>query len=261
MKLRIDSRGRMAQRLVSMVARCTALAACTTFLATDAVEGSSLSKVVEEAKKPVQEQEAVTRPSTSGGGGGPGTESTTVVLVDRSYHDCYWGSLSPLPYLPVDPLPQQPMIYLPDTQYSAPSGSSFDGWHVGFNSLSPAYGGLENPTEIAVDGRIRAPLTPILGINGFVGLRFGHLKWDYANPIYAVDPYGNGEEIWNDSLNNISGYFGLGLRPFCVGPIDLGLDLGAGWRSYISKTSEEFTNDVFEAGWFSQIGANFALRF
>ncbi len=126
---------------------------------------------------------------------------------------------------------------------------------------SLAYGGLTNAYEFAVDARARLPFYGSRFLSGFAGIRGGRLGWYYANPVFAIDDLGHGEEIWRDGLFNVSGYFGIGLTPIHTDFLEIGVDLGTGYREYFDESHEGFHNDVFAGGWFSQISVELALRF
>ena len=139
---------------------------------------------------------------------------------------------------------------------------------LGFYSLrgqvresSPAYGGLTNAYEFAIDARARLPFYGSKFIGGFAGIRGGRLGWYYANPVFAIDELGHGEEIWRDYLYNVSGYWGVGLTPIHTDFLTIGVDLGSGYRGYFDESHAGFHNDVFTGGWFTQISVELALRF
>jgi hypothetical protein len=126
---------------------------------------------------------------------------------------------------------------------------------------SPLFGGIADPSEVALDLRVRGYIVQALGLNLFCGFRVGHLMWDYVNPVYAEDSWGWGDELWNDSLNSFTGYWGIGVTPFRTRVMHLGVDVGAGWRDYARETTEGFQNDVFRGGWSPQVSVEVALRF
>jgi hypothetical protein len=282
------------RRLATRGLAFAVLVSCVLSHAPDRAAASKLSEVVEEAKKPVESQEVVERPSTDVDDCGSGVWGLVSILLDISAcADCSDSDSAP-----------SPGSGETDTPGVGPSQSrGIDSWYVGLKSLhvrpaddvlaglggagievgflssrvrtevgfywlegsiledSPVYGGLADPVEVAIDGRVRVYFSRILGVNGFVGGRFGRLFWDYVNPVFAVDEYGYGDEIWRDSLDSVSGYFGIGLHPFRTQAVEVGVDLGVGWRGYMGETQEGFRNDLFQDGWFPQIGVEIALHF
>jgi hypothetical protein len=128
---------------------------------------------------------------------------------------------------------------------------------------SQAHGGIEDLFETAVDLRVRAPLLEgdLSGLSGFVGARFGWLQWDYRNPVVALDPWGVGDEIWDDSLGNVTGYAGIGVTPIRTPSWRIGVDFAAGWRGYAQETYQGFRNDLFADAWMLQLNVQFVLTF
>jgi hypothetical protein len=270
---------------------------CILSYGADGAAASKLSEVVEEAKKPVKEQEAVDRPAVEVGDDGSGVWAWVSLLLDIASTSSECGESEAAAAAGYDEIDgatrggadparrgvgtwnlsfKSLHMRTPDDVLAELGGAGIEVglsaskarfeagvyWLLGeFREDSPVHGGLSNPYEIAIDGRLRTRSTRILGLNGFVGLRYGRLAWDYANPVFAIDDYGYGDEIWSDSLNGISMYFGIGLRPFRTGALEVGVDLGAGWRTYEAETYEGFRNDVFRDSWFPQIGVEVALHF
>ncbi|UCE02627.1 MAG: hypothetical protein JSW67_15560 [Candidatus Latescibacterota bacterium] len=254
---------------------------------------SDLSEVAEEAKKPVESQGVVDRSSNDADDCGSGVWGLVSLLLDLSAcSDCsepapspgggeidasgshsrsqrrgidsWYVGLKSLHLRPADDV----LAGLGGAGIEAGFLSSSVRTEVGLYWLegsiledSPVYGGLADPVEVAIDGRVRVYFSRSLGVNGFVGGRFGRLLWEYVNPVFAVDEYGYGDEIWRDSLDSVSGYFGIGLHPFRTQAVEVGVDLGIGWRGYMGETQEGFRNDLFQDGWFPQIGVEVALHF
>lgn len=128
---------------------------------------------------------------------------------------------------------------------------------------SPARNSITNLQEFALDVRARLPLLrgQVSGLTAFAGVRVADLRWDYVNSVYAVDPSGRGDEIFDDLLHNVTGYFGVGLVPVRTGSMYLGADLGVGWRGYSSHSFEGFPNDLFADGWMAQLNIEVVLTF
>ncbi len=120
--------------------------------------------------------------------------------------------------------------------------------------------GLDDEIEVAADLGGRFYFTPrhtFMGLYTHVGLRVGHLSWDYKNPIQVVGTGGQTETIDSDGVNffAVFGGFGVGLAQFRK--VHIGVNLSFGYKSYGATTSEGFDNDVFSDEPFTQLMLEF----
>ena len=257
---------------------------------------SSLRSAVEEAKKPVEKQEILWRDSENSNTGSTSLAILSMMLDFLCDSSEYAESRTSMQSQSAPPLsvsaPSEPRgdpscytafksLHVQPSDNVLKSldgagielgGASPSGVHVGVSiewlrgeirEDSPAYGGLVNPYEIALDVRARFPFIRwgFFGMNGFGGIRGAALGWKYANPVFAIDEFGDGEEIGRDWLPSLSVYVGLGLTPLHTRYLDIGVDLGTGLRGYFPETVKKFHNDVLKDGSFTQFSVEVALHF
>lgn len=246
--------------------------------------GSKLSEVVEEAKKPVEEQKPVHKKADQEEDGFNFSAFLSFIF-DNSTSSCdSRSSCESAPQLAAElegwslSLASLHLRSASDVVASL-SGAGIE---VGLplshqvdaqagvyylrgelDAESPAVGALARPEELSVGAlaRVYASETRKLGLNGFIGCRYGQLSWRYRNPVFAIDPYGYGRDVGDDSIKNIFGFVGVGITPFRSRLVEAGLELGAGRRIYWMETTEGFRNDLFEDSWFTQLTCKLTLHF
>lgn len=247
---------------------------------------SDLTEVVEEAKKPVEDQGYVERDYQDSDGGGFGA-FLLGLFFDAGSSDCAESEETG-----TDPSPEsQPWFdeyYLTFTSvHVSPNDGVLmsltgGGLQVGaylsprvdaevsasllwgrVDPESPAYGALVRPIEGEVELRARlyASSGRILGLNVLVGVQYHHLRWDYANPVFAVEPDGYGLDVWDDWLGGVSWFCGVGVAPLSSASTALSLDVGLGHRTYLRETGAGFRNDLFADGSYSQANIKLTFRF
>lgn len=246
---------------------------------------SDLSEVVEEAKKPVEDQGYVERDyheeESSGGGmgwllglffGDASCEDDEYEEdVSHSESDAWSGEY----YLTLTSVHLRPNdgVLTSLTGGGLQAGGSVSPhidaelsatllWgHI--DPGSSAFGALLNPVEGALAFRTRIYPTNdrILGLNGFVGAQLSRLWWNYANPVFAVEPDGYGLDLWDDGLLGVSWFCGIGVTPLAGPSAALNFDFGVGWRTYVRETGQGFRNDLFADAWYTQVNVQLTFRF
>lgn len=249
---------------------------------------SDLSEVVEEAKRPVEDQGTVERDykDQEGTGGGFGWllglffgdascedveyeeyEEDESHSESEPWFDEYYLTLTSVHVRPNDGV-------LASLTGGGVQAGAYVSPHIDaelsaellwgrIDPESAAFGALLNPMQGAIAFRTRIYPTNdrILGLNGFVGAQYSHLWWKYANPVFAVEPDGYGLDLWDDSLGGISWFCGIGVAPLAGPSAALNLDLGVGWRTYLRDTSQGFRNDLFADAWYTQANLKLTFRF
>lgn len=236
---------------------------------------SKLSEVVEEAKKPVEEQKAVDRKSKSVDNGGAWYLDWLAELCwDVGSATLSAGSGAPPASCSAfdawNITLSSSHLRTSDGVLTSLTGGGLDigmylssrvdaeaSYHILWGRVdreSVAYGGVTAPIEnaFALRARVYPSKDRALGFNGFFGLRYGLLRWDYRYPVLAIDEYGYGDEIWGDSIRQVSWLSGIGIIPLRTRFMAVGFDLGVGRRTYAGKTREGFSNDLFANSWYSQ---------
>ncbi|MFQ5511570.1 MAG: hypothetical protein ACE5EO_06930 [Candidatus Krumholzibacteriia bacterium] len=120
--------------------------------------------------------------------------------------------------------------------------------------------GLDNEIEFAGDVGGRFYLTPrhtFMGLYTHLGLRVGHLSWDYKNPIQFVGTGGLTETIGDDGVAFFAVFGGVGVGLAQFRAVHLGANLSFGYKSYSSTTSKGFENNVFSDEPFTQLMLEF----
>lgn len=123
-----------------------------------------------------------------------------------------------------------------------------------------ATSGLDDELEIAGDIGGRYYFTPahtFMGLYTHLGLRVGHLSWDYKNPIVFIGTGGQTETIDSDGVNFFAVFGGFGVALVQLRKVHIGANVSFGYKSYSNTTSEGFDNDVFPDEPFTQLMLEF----
>jgi hypothetical protein len=110
--------------------------------------------------------------------------------------------------------------------------------------------GLRNGQELTVGGTLRLDLTrnhTFAGVQLIGGFRGGWLMWNYHNPIWIEDEYGDLIEAGHDDVVTYTPYAGLGFSFIRTSHFHFGADLITGFTFFESYTDQGLQNDLFKA--------------